>query len=343
MIEPTSPVNSPWLWALGFGASLLLLAGAAICSARRSNQSGRPLLKWVLAMVFVLAAVLATSGLDKFAPALSQDALTVLRAITLFGGVALACWITLPTVVAQTDSAVRISTWSLVMGAWLLALSSGRLRDQLAVQPENEAQLTSGNVAPEDLVSANDARLETDRGRPIAAFRPADSLEKSIATWARTRPDRRRGFTDSTIEQAPPDPTSNCYGWVFADGRYVIAAIDADRILSDNGYRRVDRPRVDDVVAYRSTVTHELIHVGIVRVADEDLVLVESKWGFGGRFLHQPQGQPFCKDFDYYRSPRRGHKLRENNRSSHPLSAPAEETKKVTSRHLRILPSAEGK
>jgi hypothetical protein len=36
---------------------------------------------------------------------------------------------------------------------------------------------------------------------------------------------------------------------------------------------------------------------------------VESKWGAYGRFLHAPEAQPFATQYQYWRSPRRGHLL----------------------------------
>jgi hypothetical protein len=51
------------------------------------------------------------------------------------------------------------------------------------------------------------------------------------------------------------------------------------------------------------------VHTGVVKALGSDFVLVESKWGFGGRFLHQLEDQGYSKHFDYYRSPRAGHVL----------------------------------
>ena len=35
------------------------------------------------------------------------------------------------------------------------------------------------------------------------------------------------------------------------------------------------------------------VHTGLVRLAEGDLMLVESKWGPGGRFLHAPINPSF--------------------------------------------------
>ena len=47
-----------------------------------------------------------------------------------------------------------------------------------------------------------------------------------------------------------------------------------------------------------------------VKAAGPGGVLIESKWGFLGRFLHEPKNQCYSQDFAYYRSPRQGHLLR---------------------------------
>jgi hypothetical protein len=44
--------------------------------------------------------------------------------------------------------------------------------------------------------------------------------------------------------------------------------------------------------------------------ADDDLVLVEGKWGPGGRFIHAPADQIYAQQWTYYHSDRPGgHRL----------------------------------
>ena len=38
-------------------------------------------------------------------------------------------------------------------------------------------------------------------------------------------------------------------------------------------------------------------------------LMVESKWGLGGRFVHRPEQQPYGTSYCYYRSARQGHAL----------------------------------
>ena len=58
----------------------------------------------------------------------------------------------------------------------------------------------------------------------------------------------------------------------------------------------------------RHGVSSQIVHTGVVRgVLDDGTVMVESKFGLDGRYLHQPQGQPFSQTWAYYRSARGGH------------------------------------
>jgi hypothetical protein len=88
-------------------------------------------------------------------------------------------------------------------------------------------------------------------------------------------------------------------------------------ILADNGYRQVKSPQPGDVIVYRD-LTRQIVHTGLVRMALEDgLVLVESKWGISGRYIHKPEGQFYSQSYEYYRQPA----ARQNDTSSHLVQA----------------------
>lgn len=117
-------------------------------------------------------------------------------------------------------------------------------------------------------------------------------------------------LADSVVCTAPPTPESNCHGWVFAGGRYWIDGKVVEDILRDNCYREVAAPRPGDLIVYRSAPGAEVSHTGIVRSVSEDgAVLVESKWGSKGRFLHASDIQPQWASWSFHRSPREGHRL----------------------------------
>jgi hypothetical protein len=108
------------------------------------------------------------------------------------------------------------------------------------------------------------------------------------------------------IRTSAPDSTSNCHGWVFTGGRFYVRPESVPIILEDNGYEFVTQPRSGDAVIYRN-VAGRIIHSGIVRVCDDDVILVESKWGALGRYLHSPADQVYATKWAFYRSPRSGH------------------------------------
>jgi hypothetical protein len=81
-------------------------------------------------------------------------------------------------------------------------------------------------------------------------------------------------------------------------------------ILEDHGYTEVEQPQADDLVLYHD-VSGEIVHCGLVRTASKDgLVLVESKWGVMGRFIHRPEDCTHGDRCTYYRTLRSGHSLR---------------------------------
>jgi hypothetical protein len=147
----------------------------------------------------------------------------------------------------------------------------------------------------------------TDRGRVIPVFRysTSNTPERALAISESLKSD-----TDSTaIFRAPPDPRANCHGWLFTGGRFLIKGDDVQQILDDNGYGRVSEPEAGDIVVYRDNSGY-ISHTGLVRgILDDDTIIIESKWGVEGTYLHAPEAQPFSQVFDFYRSPRSGHLL----------------------------------
>src|SRR5262249_49733975 len=101
-----------------------------------------------------------------------------------------------------------------------------------------------------------------------------------------------------------------CHGWVFAMGQAWISGAAVDTILDDNGYASVDDPAVGDLVVYRDG-TGKVLHSGIVRgVAGDERILVESKWGALGIYVHAAGHTGYADNFKFYRSKRQGHLLR---------------------------------
>jgi hypothetical protein len=127
-------------------------------------------------------------------------------------------------------------------------------------------------------------------------------------------------FAHQIIRLAGPSTVCNCHGWVYTGGRFAIQGRYIPDLLKDNGYQDVSDPRAGDLVIYR----HEggaVEHTGLVRMVDATgLVLVESKWGPLGVYLHPVDAQPYCKDHKFYRSRRAGHVVSVVPKSSAPES-----------------------
>jgi len=146
----------------------------------------------------------------------------------------------------------------------------------------------------------------TDAGHAIPLFQfemltPAADAEDGILTEVR--------YQHQVIRLAEPSASSNCHGWVFTGGQFGIRNPDVPLILRDNGYAHVPDIQEGDLAIY--TADLEITHSGIVRVVDPGgRVLVESKWGPFGVFLHAPDVQPFSGTCAFYRSVREGHGIK---------------------------------
>ncbi len=156
---------------------------------------------------------------------------------------------------------------------------------------------------------ADEARALTDRGGSI-------NLYSAVANPAAVVPNRdalaaaeARHFVDRRIKRRDAGRRANCHGWLFTGGRYFLGPDDVERILAENGYRSVASPKPGDLIIYRDSAGN-IVHSGLVRLADKELVIVESQWGASARYLHEPAEQAYSASFTYYRSARAGHLVR---------------------------------
>lgn len=198
--------------------------------------------------------------------------------------------------------------WALLLVACpaLMSWQGGRLADE-ASPPFLPAPDVLAEV--EFTLVEVPARAVTDASNSLKLFTPNVPPE-----WAARLDDesflRKRRLLDGVIRTAGPTLASNCHGWVFAGGRHWLRGQEVEHVLRDNRYRPVSEPRPGDVAVYRGG-DGAVVHSGLVRAATPDgLVLIESKWGGRGRYVHPPAGHCYgdaaCT---YYRSPRLGHLL----------------------------------
>lgn len=149
----------------------------------------------------------------------------------------------------------------------------------------------------------------TDRGRPVGTYVPKNSSNAALSIESEDRYLQQYNMTGRVIRTAKPDISSNCHGWVFTAGRFWISCDEIDMILHDNGYVEVSAPQLNDLVVCRG-VEGSALHTAVVRMVKEDgSVIVESKWGKKGTFLHAPDDQLYADDIHYYRTSRGSHLL----------------------------------
>jgi hypothetical protein len=112
---------------------------------------------------------------------------------------------------------------------------------------------------------------------------------------------------DAVIRVGPADDRSNCHGWIFTGGRYVVRGADVHAILRDNRYQEQSQPRPGDLVVYRNA-DGSVCHTALVQyITEREPVLVKGKWGNLGIFTHPVDQSPYGVEFAFYRSPRAGH------------------------------------
>lgn len=159
---------------------------------------------------------------------------------------------------------------------------------------------------PGKLVAIQTAR--TDSGSPIQLY-GRDSTPDELTEFFRATQGHVASVSRFAMFRGEPEPEVNCHGWVFSE-QHIVKCEDVPTILKDNGYELVTEPELNDLVVY-SGQSGFVVHTGVVCgfLAGEK-VLIESKWGVAGRYVHLADEQPYSQDYRFYRSPRDGHKLK---------------------------------
>jgi hypothetical protein len=284
------------LLLLGAGGPALALAG--LLGRGRGREFAAPAA--ALAALAALAAVAGRPAADTAA------ALALAGACALFG-------------VLRSERAGWLGSAALAAARrpraqWLALLAAGPLVAAVWAWGWAEAVSEVDELGPADAAFWEPPALRevagtpaaTDGDRPVRLFEvppppggpPAAAREEAVLRdWLRSQRLLRTGQADDSY---------NCHGWVFAAGRYWLWPADVEALLHDNAYHPVADPRPGDVAVYREAAG-AVAHTGLVRAAAPGRVLVESKWGRWGRFLHAADDQPYGRDVTFYRTPRRDH------------------------------------
>ncbi len=161
---------------------------------------------------------------------------------------------------------------------------------------------------PGELKLLTDHCAITDSGIVVGLYRrevESDKFEAFLETARQTL----RSVTELAILRSDGRHQSNCHGWVFAEGKFIVRNEDVPIILSENGYSQTDEPRINDVVVYYDT-DGNVLHTAIVRAMyDGEHPLVEGKWGPTAVYLHLVDQQPYSSRYSYWRTTRSSHAL----------------------------------
>jgi hypothetical protein len=161
---------------------------------------------------------------------------------------------------------------------------------------------------PAELDGPPSCLARTDAGCEIPLFSVSAADGVSAETEAHFIQGQRLGR--KLIQTGPADVGYNCHGWVFTGGRYWVRGGCVDAILAENGYQPTAAPLPGDVAVFRDA-TGAVTHTGVVRGTAEGAVLIESKWGAMGRYIHTADDHAYrAHKVSYYHSGRGGHLLR---------------------------------
>jgi len=199
---------------------------------------------------------------------------------------------------------VQLATRPLAVIAVLLALSLSAVAyiQVAATWPAGELDIAPAVGTNFHVMDGLTALTDLGTPLPLIAYDDTDSLDEVERAYL-----GEERFRHQIIRLTPPSTACNCHGWVYTGGRFAIQSRFIPDLLAENGYEEVAQPQADDLVIYRGAAG-SIEHTGLVRMVGKDgLVLVESKWGPLGVYLHPVSSQPYGVEHKYYRSPRAGH------------------------------------
>ncbi len=278
----------------------VLLAGALLIlelfASQRLSRQAPVFIVLLLAAVAVVSACVPHAG----SVALAAGTLAILMG---------AAWATNNDVCRRLVT--RLYTPRFVWGGVLLAgmIASRYLAAHMLLSLD---QQSPPPVLDLEDVPIRRTQAMTDSGKVVTLFH--FKMHSSAAEIKQFIASNEKDLTQ-IIRMAEPNSASNCHGWVFTGGQYGIRDPDVPRILIDNAYAEVAAPREGDLAIYMQG--EKITHSGIVRIVEQHApLLVESKWGPFGVYLHGVKQQPFPGECKYFRSMRSGHHLTLQNAAS---------------------------
>lgn len=293
-----------FVWLVAFVAACALCLSALWCwLCRRGRVSRVTWALWTVASLVPLALCFSDAG-RRLDIALSQPVALAAKAVLIALVLATAVWLALRrSRAAQHASTARRLSWQLLLANTVAAAWAAFCFHE-AVGPGPPGTPTLPPFVR--WVRALDTQGVTDLGTFLNLIVPDNPEDFQPIPLSALFGDH---FRERLIETGAPDGRSDCHGWIFTGGTYGVGGDAVRLILLDNGYDQVQQPRPGDLVVYRQP-DGTMAHSGIVRLAEEDLILVESEWGPQARYLHRLMDQPYATRYEFYRSPREGHRIR---------------------------------
>jgi hypothetical protein len=287
-------------FSAGFQLSLLVAALASTCAAgalllceyfgsRRLAYSAPGLIAAVLALLAVGAFLLRLPGW--FACGLGG-----------LGGTLSIAWL-----LRCEPARAKVAALSQPKTVWAALLLVSLLASRFLAASVLTAVQTPQAPGEVDLADVPVLTMQaiTDKGRPIALFHfKMHSAAEQVQQFVQQNEKEHAQL----IRLLDANPASNCHGWVFTAGQYGIRDPEVSLILTDHEYEEATQPRKGDLAIYRRD--GQICHCGLVRMADKHApILIESKWGPLGVYLHATSAHPFGGECRFYRSARQNHVL----------------------------------
>lgn len=161
---------------------------------------------------------------------------------------------------------------------------------------------------PGKLQEVSEQVAVTDTGRQIPLYR-WEVADAEFREYRQNAATRLSLIAKAAIPRSSSNMHSNCHGWVFSNSQFLLQGRYVEWILRDNGYTRTSSPGPEDLVVYRDE-QGAIVHTGVVRgVLDDGTIMIESKFGLDGLYLHEPLAQPYATDYVFYHSDRHGHAI----------------------------------
>ena len=292
-------------WLLVFGLSLCASMGYVVRLAVRTDRSR--LRNRMTAAVAVMALCLFAVGGMNFLHRNLESTYRLSGTVAVVSLTASLTWLHLKHSKTSCDRFIRrVSAWFLLVSSvTMTALSSYQFQSYVSLPSRRPALVVT---TPGKRSQTHEFVAMTDRKHPLKVYR-LDEIDSDSENG--DFPGDRYGveYTGSYIQRAAASPLANCHGWVFLDGQYLISDEAVQRILDDNGYEVVDEAMAGDVIIYRDD-DRNIVHSGVVRgVLNDGTIIIESKWGTEGVFLHNPMDTPYTATFEYYRTMRSTHRV----------------------------------